>query len=106
MKANSFVVAISGGPDSLALAALTKAYSFEKKLKFYYVLIDHNIRKNSSNEANQVKKLLLQFDESPEGLSFLNDGYQYKFTGQMEDQQKELSFLSRPRFGNIILYLM
>ena len=64
LKANSFVVAISGGPDSLALAALTKAYSFEKKLKFYYVLIDHNIRKNSSTEANQVKKLLAKHNIS------------------------------------------
>ena len=54
----SYVVAISGGPDSLALAALTKALSFEKNIKFYYVLIDHRIRKNSSKEANQVKNLL------------------------------------------------
>ena len=53
-----YVVAISGGPDSLALAALTKALSFEKNIKFYYVLIDHRIRKNSSKEANQVKNLL------------------------------------------------
>ena len=52
------VVAISGGPDSLALAALTKAFSYEKKLKFYYVLIDHQIRKKSTEEANQVKILL------------------------------------------------
>ena len=52
------VVAISGGPDSLALAALTKALSYEKKLKFYYVLIDHQIRKKSTEEAYKVKILL------------------------------------------------
>ena len=58
LRKKIFVLAISGGPDSLALAALSKAYSYEKKIKFYYVLIDHKIRKNSSQEAIQVKKLL------------------------------------------------
>ena len=53
-----FVVAVSGGPDSLALAALTKAYTYYHKSKFYYVLINHNIRKNSFQEAKKVKNLL------------------------------------------------
>ena len=57
-KKIKYVVAVSGGPDSLALVALTKAYTFFKKTSFYYVLIDHNIRKNSNQEANKVKKLL------------------------------------------------
>ena len=55
LKTKSFVVAVSGGPDSLALVALTKALSYEYKFKFYYVLIDHKIRKNSSIEAKKVK---------------------------------------------------
>ena len=53
-----FVVAVSGGPDSLALAALTKAYAYCYKSKFYYVLINHNIRRNSFQEAKKVKNLL------------------------------------------------
>ena len=53
-----FVVAVSGGPDSLALAALTKAYSYCYKSKFFYILINHNIRRNSLQEAKKVKKLL------------------------------------------------
>ena len=57
-KKNKFVVAVSGGPDSLALVALTKTYSYFKKTKFYYVLVDHNIRKNSNQEAKKVQKLL------------------------------------------------
>ena len=40
LKSKSYAVAISGGPDSLALAALSKAYSYEKKVKFYYLLIN------------------------------------------------------------------
>ena len=35
LKQKSFVLAISGGPDSLALAALAKNYSLEKKTRFY-----------------------------------------------------------------------
>jgi tRNA(Ile)-lysidine synthase len=58
LKKKSYVVGVSGGPDSLALAALTKAYNYEKKTKFHYVLINHNIRKNSAQEAIQVKSLL------------------------------------------------
>ncbi len=57
-KSKSYLVAISGGPDSLALAALTKALNYEKKVKFIYVLVNHNIRKNSLKEANFVKNLL------------------------------------------------
>ncbi|MDC0511685.1 tRNA lysidine(34) synthetase TilS [Pelagibacteraceae bacterium] len=58
LKKKSYTVAVSGGPDSLALVALTKAYSYTKTVKFHYVLVNHNIRKNSSQEANQVKNLL------------------------------------------------
>ena len=53
-----FVVALSGGPDSLALAALSKAYTYCYESKFYYVLINHNIRRNSLQEAKKVKNLL------------------------------------------------
>ena len=58
LKRKKYVVAVSGGPDSLALVALTKAYNFCTKVKFYYVLVDHNIRKDSSREAKKVKQLL------------------------------------------------
>ena len=51
------LVAVSGGPDSLALSALCKAYSFTKKTKFYYLLVDHGIRKNLSG-SSKSKKLL------------------------------------------------
>ena len=60
-KKNSFLIAVSGGPDSLALAAFAKAYSYEKKCKINYALVDHNIRKNSSSEAISVKTLLNKY---------------------------------------------
>jgi len=58
LNKKNYLVAVSGGPDSLALAALTKAYSFQNKTKFYYALVDHGIRKNSNQEAKNVKDLL------------------------------------------------
>jgi len=58
IKKSNFLVAVSGGPDSLALSALSKAYSDEKKNKVSYVLIDHSIRVNSRKEASEVKNLL------------------------------------------------
>ena len=58
LNKKSYAVAVSGGPDSLALVALTKAYSYTKKTKFRYVLVNHNIRQDSTKEATQVKNLL------------------------------------------------
>ena len=57
-KKEKLVVAVSGGPDSLSLVALCKLYGIETKTDFFYVLIDHKLRKNSKKEANLVKKLL------------------------------------------------
>ena len=37
---------------------MSKAYSFYKKKKFHYVLVDHKIRAKSGQEAKKVKSLL------------------------------------------------
>ena len=58
IKKKTFLVAVSGGPDSLALTALSKTYLNENKNKVFFVLIDHGIRLNSSKEAKSVKFIL------------------------------------------------
>ena len=58
IKKKSFLVAVSGGSDSLALTVLSKNYSNEKKNKIFFVLINHGVRSNSSKEAKAVKLLL------------------------------------------------
>ena len=58
IKKKTFLVAVSGGADSLALSALSQAYLIEKKNKVFFVLVDHAIRSNSSKEAQNVKNLL------------------------------------------------
>jgi len=54
----SLAVAVSGGPDSLALAFLTKCYSIKNHVKVKYFIVDHKIRKESFSEAKTVKKVL------------------------------------------------
>ena len=57
----NFVVAVSGGPDSLALSFLAKIYSIKKSLKVKYLIVDHKLRKNSTSEAIFVKKKLKEY---------------------------------------------
>ena len=53
-----FIVAVSGGPDSLALAFLAKIYSIKKKLIAKFFIVDHKLRKNSTKEAKKIQKIL------------------------------------------------
>ena len=55
-----FLVAVSGGPDSLSLAFLSKIYAIKKNLKVKFFIINHRLRNNSTIEANKVKKVLSQ----------------------------------------------
>jgi len=54
----SFLVAVSGGSDSMALALLSRLIKEEKNKKIYFVHVDHAIRKNSGKEALRLKKIL------------------------------------------------
>ena len=54
----NFLVAVSGGSDSLALAFLTKVYALKKNLNPRYFIVDHKLRKESTYEANKVKRIL------------------------------------------------
>jgi tRNA(Ile)-lysidine synthase len=56
-----FVVAVSGGPDSLALSFLTKIFSIKKFLNVKYFIVDHKLRKESTSEAKYVQKLLKNY---------------------------------------------
>ena len=54
----NFIVAVSGGADSLALAFLTKLFALKNKLNPKYYIVDHKLRKESTSEALKVKKIL------------------------------------------------
>ena len=57
----NFIVAVSGGPDSLALSFLAKIYSIKNSLDVKYFIVDHKLRKNSTLEAKYVQKRLKIF---------------------------------------------
>jgi tRNA(Ile)-lysidine synthase len=56
-----FIVAVSGGPDSLALSFLAKIYSIIKSIDIKYFIVDHRLRNNSKLEAKDVQKKLKNF---------------------------------------------
>ena len=59
----------------------------KKKKKFHYVLVNHNIRKNSSKEAKEVQKLLKrnQID-----LEILNNNY--KIIKNIQSQARKVRY--------------
>ena len=58
IKNEKFCIGVSGGPDSLALAFLSKIFSKKFNSKFIALIIDHNLRKQSATEAQKVKIIL------------------------------------------------
>jgi len=58
---NNFIVAVSGGPDSLALSFLAKIFAIKNFLNVKYFIVDHKLRKKSTLEAKYVQKLLKNY---------------------------------------------
>ena len=58
---NNFIVAVSGGPDSLALSFLAQIFAIKNFLNVKYFIVDHKLRKNSTLEAKYVQKLLKNY---------------------------------------------
>tara|TARA_B110000014_G_scaffold243044_1_gene213100 strand:- start:138 stop:1205 length:1068 start_codon:yes stop_codon:yes gene_type:complete len=58
IKNKSFALAVSGGADSLCLAYFGQLYSLKFENKFHVLIVDHKLRKGSSQEATTVSKML------------------------------------------------
>ena len=86
-----FIVAVSGGPDSLALCFLTKIYSIKENLKVKYFHVDHKLRDNSTIEARFVKLLLKKFSSNLEVLTWI--GKKPKSNIQSIAREKRYSLL-------------
>ena len=87
IKKNTFLVGVSGGPDSLALSALSYSYSIEKKTKVFFVLVDHGIRTNSSKEAQNVKNLLKK-----KGINLIILKNKKKINKNVQSQAREIRY--------------
>mgnify|MGYP001321292472 FL=1 len=101
----NFVVAVSGGPDSLALTFLSKVYSIKKSLNSKFVIVNHKLRKNSSSEALYVKKKLRKFSINLDILTW--NGLKPKKNIQSVSRDKRYELLVKKanmfKFKNILL---
>jgi tRNA(Ile)-lysidine synthase len=97
-------VAVSGGPDSLALAYLAKCYSLKNKVKVKYYIVNHKLRKEATLEAEKVKKVLKKIDIV---CSILNwNGKKPSKNIQAIARDKRYSLLTNECKKNNIKYLL
>ena len=68
------VVACSGGPDSMCLLHLVNAIKNEKKLKVIVAHVNHNLREESLNELEFVKKYSLENNDVFEEFTIPKNG--------------------------------
>ncbi len=102
---SNFAVAVSGGPDSLALAYLSKIYSIKKKLKIKYLIVDHKLRKNSTNEAKNIKRILKNMGAEPEILSWNGKKPKTNIQAMARKKRYELlnNFCKKNKINNLLL---
>ena len=104
LKSKKFVIGVSGGPDSLALAYFAKIYSSEKKIDFTCIIIDHGVRKASEQEAKQVKKVL--FKKKIKSAIFkikISNGKNFHLEARQKRYKKISEFCKKKRLN--IFYL-
>ena len=99
-----FAVAVSGGPDSLALSYLAKCYSLENNIKVKYFIVDHKLRKESSLEAKYVKNILKKNDIKCKVLIW--KGKKPTKNIQATARDKRYSLLAKECKKNNIKYLL
>ena len=101
----NFVVAVSGGPDSLALAFLAKIYSIKKQLDPRFLIIDHKLRPESSKEATNVKHLLKKNLITSEILTLRGKKPKKNIQSYAREKRLELIFkkCEKLRINNILL---
>ena len=98
------VVAVSGGPDSLALAYLAKCYSIKNKINVKYFIVDHKLRMESSLEAITVKSILNKIDIKCKILKW--NGKKPSKNIQSEARIKRYSLLANECKKNNIKHLL
>jgi len=101
----NFAVAVSGGPDSLALAFLAKIYSIKNNINPRFLIVDHKLRKESSAEAKYVKKLLKKYLISAEILPWKGKKPSQNIQAIARNKRYELLFerCKKLKINNILL---
>ena len=91
LSKSNFSVAVSGGPDSLSLAYLSKCYSILNNVKVNFYHVDHKLRKESSIEAKKLNFLLKKFNINCKILNW--DGKKPKSNIQATARKKRYSLI-------------
>jgi len=101
----NFIVAVSGGADSLALAFLTKLFALKNGLKPRYYIVDHKLRKESTLEASKVKNTLNSLHISSKILTVRGKKPQNRIQSFAREKRYDLLFSKCKKFkiNNLIL---
>ena len=101
----NFAVAVSGGPDSLALAFLSKIYSIKHNLDSKFFIVDHKLRRESTQEAEKVKKVLKKHFINAEILTWGGKKSSKNIQSLARNKRYELLFKKCKKFkiNNILL---
>ena len=101
----NFIVAVSGGADSLALAFLTKLFALKNDLNPKYYIIDHKLRKESTLEALKVKKTLNSLNITSKILTIKGKKPQNRIQSFAREKRYDLLFSECKKFkiNNLIL---
>ena len=101
----NFIVAVSGGADSLALAFLTKVYALKKNLNPRYFIVDHKLRKESTYEANKVKRILKSLKINSQVLTWKGKKPTSNIQSSARSKRYELLFFKckKLKINNLIL---
>ena len=87
-----FSIALSGGPDSIALAFLGKCYSIKKRVKVYYYIVDHKLRNESTREAELTKKKLKSYQINCQILTWKKRKIFSNIQSKARDKRYDLIF--------------
>ena len=101
----NFIVAVSGGPDSLALCFFAKIYSLKKKIDVKYFHVDHKLRPESTKEAKLVRLLLKKLKANLEILTWIGKKPKSNIQSVARDKRYELLLkkAKKLKINNILL---
>lgn len=103
-EGKTLAIAVSGGSDSMALAILVKNYCNDKGINCIALTVDHGLRKDSKNEAIQVKNWLKPLGYNHEILTW--EGAKPESNIQAEARKARYQLLTKYCIDNNIKSLL